>query len=103
MAQYEITNQPALIDFECNDDILMRTLQNCKNLLMCRMGEVPYDRMRGLNPAIFDLPLDKANEEITQEMDRVMGWEPDAEVVSARMSIDENGDAIITVILEINV
>jgi len=103
MAQYEITNQPALIDFECNDDILMRTLQNCKNLLMCRMGEVPYDRMRGLNPAIFDLPLDKANEEITQEMDRVMGWEPDAEVVSAHMSIDENGDAIITVILEINV
>lgn len=103
MARYTIDNRPAAINFECNDDILMRTLQNCKNLLMCQMGEVPYDRMRGLNPAIFDLPMDKANEEITQEMDRVMGWEPDAEVVSASMSLDENGDTIIEVVLEINV
>ena len=45
MAQYQITNRPAPIDFECNSDIILRTIQNAKNLLMCRMGEVPYDQM----------------------------------------------------------
>lgn len=87
MAQYQITNQPAPIDFECNDDIIARTIQNAKNLLMCKMGEVPYDRYRGFNPALFDLPMQQFEERLLPELDRVMLWEPDVEIVGAMRSI----------------
>ena len=56
MARYIIDNLPGPIDFE-GTGMVRRTVQNCKNLLMLRMGEVPYDRLRGLNPALFDLPV----------------------------------------------
>ena len=46
MAQYQIDNVAAPINFQ-ESDIVLRTLQNAKNLLMCQMGEVPYDRYRG--------------------------------------------------------
>ena len=36
---------------------------------MCRMGEVPFDRMRGLNPALFDLPLNEMQEQLLPELD----------------------------------
>ena len=49
MAQYIITNIPEQIDFEIDNDDVGRTLQNAKNLLMTRMGEVPYDRLRGFD------------------------------------------------------
>lgn len=93
MAQYVITDEPCAIDFECDNDFIRRTLQNARNLLMCRKGEVPFDRLRGLDPAIFDLPLPEAEEALLPELDRVMLWEPDVEVVSARMIPD--GDRMI--------
>lgn len=102
MALYTIDNRPRPIDFECNNDILRRTLQNAKNLIMCQMGEVPYDRMRGINPALFDLGIAEANEQILPEIDRVLGWEPDAKAVSANVLIDENGETVITVVIEVN-
>lgn len=102
MAKYTIDNRPVPIDFECNRDILARTLQNVKNLIMCRMGEVPYDRMRGINPALFDMGIDEVNAQLMPEIDRVLGWEPDAEAVSAVAALDENGDTVITVVVEVN-
>lgn len=102
MALYTIDNRPGPIDFECNSDILARTIQNCKNLLMCRKGEVPYDRMRGLNPAIFDLSIQEANEQILPEIERILGWEPDAQAVSAKVEADENGNTIITMVVKID-
>ena len=99
MAQYQITNQPAPIDFECNDDIIARTIQNAKNLLMCKMGEVPYDRYRGFNPALFDLPMQQFEERLLPELDRVMLWEPDV----ATCDQDENGSIIITATIEIDI
>lgn len=93
MAQYVVTDAPGAIDFECDSDYTRRTLQNVRNLLMCRKGEVPFDRLRGLDPAIFDLPLPEAEEALLPELDRVMLWEPDVEVVSARMIPD--GDRMI--------
>ena len=40
MAHYEIDNRPVPIDFECGySEIIQRTIQNAKNLLMTRMGE----------------------------------------------------------------
>lgn len=58
MAQYEIDNVAVPIDFQ-ESDIIQRTLQNAKNLLMCEMGEVPYDRYRGLDTSLFDLPFEE--------------------------------------------
>lgn len=103
MARYTIDTRPGPIDFECNGDAVMRVLQNCKNLLMCRMGEVPHDRRRGLNQAILDLPIPEANEVILPEVDRVFKWEPKAEAVSAKVSRDENGNSVATVVLDIYV
>lgn len=100
MAQYEITNIPGEIDFECNSDIVKRTIQNAKNLLMCRMGEVPYDRQRGLNPALLDLPLDEMQEELLPELDRVMLWEPDVEVVSGKAERLPDGSVLIRCVIE---
>ena len=100
MAQYEITNVPGNIDFECGDDYVRRTLQNAKNLLMCRMGEVPFDRQRGVNPAVIDLPVGRLREVLMQELDRVMLWEPDVEVVSADATL-EDGETVIRCIVDV--
>lgn len=100
MAQYEITNIPGAIDFECSNDFTKRTLQNAKNLLMCRMGEIPYDRQRGFDPSLFDLPLSKLQSELLPELDRVMLWEPDVEVIRATAEL-ENGTTVIHCIVEI--
>ena len=100
MAQYEITNIPGTIDFECGGDYVRRTLQNAKNLLMCRMGEVPFDRQRGFNPAIYDLPMDELQEALLPELDRVMLWEPDVEVVDATATL-EDGQTVIRCVVEV--
>lgn len=102
MAMYTIDNRPGPINFESNKNMLQRTLQNAKNLIMCRMGEVPYDRKRGIDPALFDMPIIDVNEQLMPEIDRVLGWEPDAEAVSAVATRDENGDTVITVVVDID-
>lgn len=104
MALYEIDNRPVPIDFECAfDNVVLQTVQNAKNLLMTRMGEVPYDRMRGFDASLLDLPMDKLRQQIMAELDRLMLWEPDAEVYDADVWLDENGEIYIKVILEINI
>ena len=100
MPRYQIDNIASPIDFQ-ESDIVMRTLQNAKNLLMCQMGEVPYDRYRGFDPALYDLPIDKLREELLPELDRVMMWEPDVEVVDAEATLLDNGSVYIKVILEL--
>lgn len=103
MAQYQITNQPAQIDFECNSQIVLRTIQNAKNLLMCRMGEVPYDRYRGFDPALYELPIQELQEKLLPELDRVMLWEPDAEIVDGTCKIDSDGNVLITATIEVTI
>ena len=100
MAQYQIDNIQSPIDFQ-GSDIRKRTLQNAKNLLMCKMGEVPYDRSRGLDPAIYDLPIGDLQSALLQELDRLMIYEPDVEVVSANASLLDNGGVYIQVIIEL--
>lgn len=102
MALYEITSEDIPVDFEMTmaTDIVKRTIQNAKNLLMTRMGEIPFDRQRGLDPAIFDLPYDEAEAVIVQELDRVMLWEPDVEVNNGWLEI-RNGETIVHCVIEI--
>lgn len=100
MARYQIDNVASPIDFQ-ESNIVMRTLQNAKNLLMCQMGEVPYDRYRGFDPALYDLPIDEFREQLLPELDRVMMWEPDVEVVDAEATLLVNGEIYIKVILEL--
>lgn len=102
MTQYQIDNMPFPIDFQEND-IVKRTLQNAKNLLMCHMGEVPYDRYRGFDPALYDLPIDRLRNELLPELDRVMMWEPDVEVADAEATLLNDGSVYIKVILEIDI
>lgn len=104
MALYEIDNRPVPIDFEAGvGNVIQRTIQNAKNLLMTRMGEVPYDRMRGFDASLFNLPMDRFRQELMPELDRVMMWEPDVEVADADAWLDGNGEIYIRVILEINI
>lgn len=100
MAQYEINNLPVPIDFECSDHLLKRTLQNAKNLLMCQKGEVPYDRQRGFDHALFDLPLNELRNCLMMELDRVMLWEPDVEVVRAEALLMDTGAVLIRCVIE---
>lgn len=100
MAQYQIDNIASPIDWQ-EDDIVQRTLQNAKNLLMCRMGEVPYDRYIGFDPALYDLPIGELETELLPELDRVMMWEPDVEVVDAEATLLDDGSIYIKVIIEV--
>lgn len=100
MAKYQIDNIASPIDFQ-ESDAVKRTLQNAKNLLMCRMGEVPYDRFRGFDPALFDLPIGELRNELLPELDRVMMWEPDVEVLEAEATLLEGGGVYIKAILEL--
>ena len=100
MAQYQIDNLPSPINFQ-SDDVVLRTLQNAKNLLMCHMWEVPYDRFRGFDPALYDLPINQFQAELLPELDRIMIYEPDAEVVDAEAKLLEDGSIYIKVILEV--
>ena len=102
MALYQIDNVASPIDFQ-GTDIIKRTLQNAKNLLMCRMGEVPYGRDRGFDPSLFDLPLSDMRTELIPELDRVMAWEPDVEVTDAEATLLEDGSVYIKVIVQVGI
>lgn len=99
--QYIIDNQPAEIGFEIRNDNRSRILQNCKNLLMTRMGEVPYDRYRGFDPALYHLPLQAFRVALLPELDRLFGYEPRARLISAEASILSNGETLVRVTVEI--
>lgn len=103
MALYEITSEPVPLDFECTltSSMIDRTLQNAKNLIMCRRGEIPYDRQRGLDPIIFELPYFEANAALLPELDRCLAWEPDAEVYDGWLEIDDKGETIVHCVVEI--
>ena len=102
MANYVIDNQPTPIDYELQSEAL-RAVQNAKNLLMTRMGEVPYDRMRGFDWAMFDLPYEDFAGLLLPELDRVMLWEPNVEIKDARHYHDARGELIIEAEIEVDI
>lgn len=88
MARYIITNEQEPVSFEIRDNPVARAIQNAKNLLMTQMGEVPFDRLRGFDPALYHLPMNKLRQALLPELDRVMLWEPNAEIVEAEATLD---------------
>ena len=102
MALYQIDNVQSPINWQ-EDDIIQRTLQNAKNLLMCRMGEVPYDRFRGFDNALFELPITLIRSELLPELDRIMMWEPDVEVDDAEATLLSDGSTYIKVIIDVTI
>ena len=100
MALYTVDNMPDEIPFHALNDV-ERTLQNVKNLLRTRKGEIPYDRLRGFDTGLYDLPITKMREKLPEEIDRVLLWEPDARARTATAEILPDGSTRITVVVEI--
>lgn len=103
MYLYEVTSEETPLDFECTtaEKLVERTLRNVKNLLMLRKGEVPYNRQRGLDPVIFELPYAEANGRLMEELDRCMRWEPDVEVTDGWLEINDAGETIVHCVVKI--
>lgn len=101
MARYIIKNRQEPIPFEHCGDEESRVLQNAKNLLMLRMGEVPYDRLRGFDQRLYDMPISQMQEELMPEIDRVLAWEPRAKPQSAHCYLDDMGETVIEVLIHI--
>ena len=96
MARYVIDNRAEPIQMELRDNPRARVLQNCKNLLMTQMGEVPYDRQRGFDPALYHLTMEQMKAALLPELDRMLRWEPNAELISGRAQlIPESGEVLI--------
>ena len=99
MAQYLITNEKKDIPFEGSNDEIARVVQNAKNLLMTRMAEVPYDRLRGFDMALYDLPFPDFQFELPAEVERLLLWEPRVRVVSAEASLETDREGLFNGIL----
>lgn len=106
MAQYLITNREERLPFERCQDETNRIIQNAKNILTTRMGEVPYDRLKGFDTQLYDLPFEDFLFELPDEIERIMAWEWRCSVVSAdaRIVRDDKGltnGVLIEVVIEI--
>lgn len=105
-AQYIITNDHSAINFEIDNEMSnpaeIRAVQNAKNLLMTKMGEIPYDRQRGFDTSLYDLPMVELQGVLLMELDRVMLWEPYIEVVSATVLRYEESRVIFEVVVEVS-
>lgn len=91
---FTINNLPEPIVIETRE-FYSRTVQNAKNLLRLWKGEVPYDRMRGLDPALKHMPFAKLQSCIFAEVQRVMRWEPDVNLMAVRTKILDEGELYI--------
>jgi len=80
-----------------------RIVQNVLNLLRTFRYDVGYDRTRGIDPRVLDMPLKKAQAVYISEVYRVIDlYEPRASVKSVKFSgIDEEEGMQFQVVIEI--
>lgn len=100
--RYIITNAQEKIDFEIGNDAEARAVQNAKNLIMTKMGEIPYDRQRGFDTSLYDLPMGELQGILMEELDRVFLWEPYVEAIEASILRQEGSDVIFEVVIEVS-
>ena len=98
--RYIVDNIPAPI-MTGNKNRTERILQNCKNLIMTMRGEVPFDRLRGLETELHSMSMAKLREKLTRSLDTTLMYEPYAELVSAKCSLQEDGELYIEMVIEI--
>nr|DAK52516.1 MAG TPA: lysozyme [Caudoviricetes sp.] len=74
------------------------------NLLLTFRGEVPYERVKGLDPRLMDKPVTTAEPEIRQDAEWLLEtYEPRAEVQRVTLEpIDTGGGYTVTVEIEEN-
>lgn len=100
--RYIVTNESAPVDFGAKEGTVERVLQNVHNLLMLKQGEVPYDRLRGMAARLTGQPLGLFREDIAKEIDRVLMWEPRAEMVSVEVVPEADGTIFIRAVIDIS-
>ena len=74
------------------------------NLLRLFRGEVPYDRVKGLDPRIVDSPILSADARLRQDADWLVDtYEPRAEIKSLTVSQSDtaNGGFVVTADIEV--
>lgn len=101
MARYVIDNRPVPLTFDVGDDDTARTIMNAKNLIMTVRGEIPYNRLCGIDADIFDMPINEANDVLMEAVDEALEFEPDAEAVDARAWLDINGEMVMEVTIDV--
>lgn len=79
------------------------TPQVCvNNLLRLFRGEVPYERVKGLDPRIIDRPIVTADSELRQDADWLVDtYEPRAQITSIIVTQDNAANGGISVSAEI--
>jgi hypothetical protein len=100
MAKYRIDTAAAPIDWE-NTDFTARTLQNAKNLLRLKQGELPYDRLRGLDARVWDASLPKLRAALPDAVRLALGWEPDITFVSCDFIKAGDGTTVIRAVVDV--
>jgi len=101
MARYEITTETRPVNWSA--DGTERVLQNCRNLMLLRAGEIPYGRWRGIDPAMYHMTREETNYNLVPELDRVMQAEPRVTVEDGWCEMDTaTGDTIYHCIVNIN-
>ncbi|WP_207642818.1 hypothetical protein [Niameybacter massiliensis] len=90
-------------DLNWNAKGVERKLQNIRTLLNTWRYEVAYDRTKGLDPSILDLPKDEAIALYISEVYRMIEtYEEDVVIKSVKfISIDEEGHMAFKVVVEI--
>ena len=79
------------------------TPQVCvNNLLRLFRGEVPYERLKGLDPRIIDRPIVTADTELRQDADWLVDiYEPRAQITSVSVTQDDTASGSFTVSAEL--
>ena len=101
MARYVIDNRPVPLTFDVGDDDTARTIMNAKNIIMTVRGEIPYNRLCGIDADIFDMPINEVNDVLMEAVDEALEFEPDAEAVDAKAWLDANGETVIEVTIDV--
>lgn len=74
---------------------------NLCTLLRLVRQEVPYDRARGLDPALVGTPVQRSDPEIRREVDRLMRWEPRAKLVDLQITHQRDGSVLLELTAEV--
>ena len=100
MARYVIDNQSAPIVWEGLDET-GRILQNAKNLLRLARGELPYDRLRGMDMRMNGIPITQLKAEAAQKVHNNLLWETRVKLIGTRVSLKEDGEILIQAEVEV--